>query len=147
MINETTYPAAGWLLGHGLWYDTDLHTDSDGEGVNLLMAYALDLNPHQNLQASLPVPVVSETTLSLNFHSAAPSLTYRAETSTDLTNWTTVGVTQSAPGPARTQHRHHPPRRPQPLPAPDRRRLNIRVKCVTAARVSLCLHWQHNSMP
>ncbi len=99
MINETTYPAAAWLLEHGLWHDTGLHTDSDGDGVDLLMAYALNLNPHQNLQASLPVPVLSESTLSLNFHATAPGVIYRAETSTDLTNWTTAGITQSAPGP------------------------------------------------
>lgn len=61
--------------------------------------YAPDLDPRRHLQASLPAPVVSETTLSLNFHATAPGLTYRAETSNDLTNWTTTGVTQSAPAP------------------------------------------------
>jgi hypothetical protein len=99
MIDETNHPAAAWLLEHGLWYDTDLHTDSDGDGVDLLMAYALDLDPRQNLAASLPIPVLGETTLSLNFHATAPGITYRAKTSTDLTNWTTTGVSQSAPGP------------------------------------------------
>ena len=33
------------------------------------------------------------------FHATTPGLAYRAETSTDLTHWTTAGVTQSAPGP------------------------------------------------
>ncbi len=99
MVDEATYPAASWLLAHGLWYDTDLHQDPDGDGVDLLMAYALDLDPNLNLQASLPVPVKDGNTLSLSFHATSPGITYRAETSADLTNWTTTGVTQSAPGP------------------------------------------------
>ena len=45
VINETTYPAASWLLEGGLWYDTDLHHDPDGDGVPLLTAYALGLDP------------------------------------------------------------------------------------------------------
>ena len=98
MINEATYPAASWLLAHGLSYDTDLHQDPDGDGVTLLMAYALDLDPRHNLQGSLPVPVLDGSTLSLSFHATSPGITYRVETSTDLTHWTTTGVTQSAPG-------------------------------------------------
>ena len=84
MINETTYPAASWLLAHGLWYDTDLQQDTDGDGVNLLMAYALDLDPRLNLRGSLPAPVLGPVTLSLSFHGTSPGITYQVETSTDL---------------------------------------------------------------
>ena len=93
------YPAASWLLAHGLWYDTNLHQDPDGDGVDLLMACALNLDPNINLQASLPVPVRNGSTLSLSFHATTPGITYKVETSTDLTTWTTTGVTQTAPGP------------------------------------------------
>ena len=99
MINEATYPAASWLLAHGLWYDTGLHQDTDGDGVDLLMAYALDLDPGINLQGSLPVPVRIGNTLSLSFHATSPGITYKVETSTDLHEWKLKGVTQSAPGP------------------------------------------------
>jgi hypothetical protein len=98
MIDEATYPAASWLLAHGLWYDTDLHADPDGDGVGLLMAYALNLDPRLNLQSSLPAPVLSADTLSLSFHATSPGITYKVETSTDLQHWTSQGVTQSAPG-------------------------------------------------
>ena len=98
MINEATYPTASWLLEHGLWYDTDLHDDPDGDGVSLLMAYALDLDPRLNLRGSLPEPVLDGNSLSLSFHATSPGITYRVETSTDLTHWTTNGVTQSVPG-------------------------------------------------
>ncbi len=93
------YPAASWLLAHDLWYDTDLHQDPDGDGVDMLMAYALDLDPSLNLQASLPVPILDGNTLSLTFHATSPGITYKVETSTDLQTWKIKGVTQSAPGP------------------------------------------------
>lgn len=99
MINEATYPAASWLLAHDLWYNTSLHQDPDGDGVDLLLAYALNLDPRLNLQSSLPVAVHGANTLSLSFHETSPGITYHVETSTDLQNWSTAGVTQSLPGP------------------------------------------------
>ena len=47
----------------------------------------------------MPVPVLIENALSLNFHATTPVLACRAVTSTDLTHWPTAGVTESAPGP------------------------------------------------
>ena len=99
MINETTYPAARWLMNYGLRHDTGLHTDPDVDGVDLRMAWALKLDPSFPQQNQLPVPVLNGNTLSLGFHASTPGFTYRAETSTDLVKWTTTGVTQSAPGP------------------------------------------------
>ena len=98
-INETTYPAAAWLLGHGLWYDTALQNDPDGDGVDLFLTWALNLDPTRPQQSQMPAPVLTANTLSLTFSATRPGLIYRAETSTDLTQWTTAGVTQSAPGP------------------------------------------------
>lgn len=43
--------------------------------------------------------MLTDATLSLDFQATTPGITYRAETSTDLTDWTTAGVTQSSPGP------------------------------------------------
>ena len=98
-INEPTWPAAAWLLEHGLWYHTGLNTDPDGDGVDLRMGWALKLDPRTNQASQVPVPVLNGNSLSLSFHASTPGFTYRAETSTDLVNWTTTGVTQSAPGP------------------------------------------------
>ena len=89
LIDPSSHPAATWLLGHGLPYDADLHHDLNGDGVSLLMAYALDLDPNQRLQNHLPVPVLNEGALSISFHAAAPGITYTVETSTDLRTWTT----------------------------------------------------------
>lgn len=97
-IDEATYPAASWLLTHGLGYDSQLNEDPDGDGVNLLTAYALNLDPRLNLQGRLPAPALGEDSLSLSFHASSPGITYRVETSTNLAEWSTTGVTQSAPG-------------------------------------------------
>ena len=99
MIDETAYPAAPWLLRYGFAYDTDLHQDTSGDGVSLLMAYALELDPNLNLRGSLPVPVLGADTLRMSFYSASPGITYSVETSTDRRGWTTEGVTLSDPDP------------------------------------------------
>lgn len=90
-------PLAPWLAIQGLPFNSNLYADANGDGVNLLMAYALDLDPAQNLSGSLPQPVFSESSMSLSFYSGSPGITYVVKTCDDLTDWTTVGVSLSAP--------------------------------------------------
>lgn len=99
MIDRTVHPAAEWLLTHSLPYNANLQDDPNGDGVNLLLAYALNLNPALNLPASLPVPEPGSEGITLSFHGISPGIAYRAETSTDLLRWTEEGVVVSAPGP------------------------------------------------
>ena len=96
-INPAVWPAATWLLVHGLPYNTNLQQDPDGDGVSLLMAYALNLDPRQNLRSRLPSPVLGEDSLSIRYYAAAPGIAYRVETSSNLTQWTTTDVTLSTP--------------------------------------------------
>ncbi|MGI9243892.1 MAG: hypothetical protein ACR2RV_24055 [Verrucomicrobiales bacterium] len=95
---EHTAPAATWLTGHRFCNDTNLQQGLKGDGVPLLMAYALDLDPNLNLLGSLPLPVVSEDSLSISHYAAADGITYTVQTSTDLRAWTTDGVTLSEIG-------------------------------------------------
>ncbi len=82
-------PASLWLVDHGFAHDTNLGKDPNGDGVSLLMAYALDLDPRQDLSGSLPVPYLdSEGRLSMNFRATASGIAYRVESSTDLQHWT-----------------------------------------------------------
>ena len=98
-IDDIARPATAWLLSHQLPHAANLSEDPDGDGVSLRMAYALNLNPLLNLQNALPAPVVTATDLNLSFYGASRGITYQVETSTDLTSWTTQGVTLSAVGP------------------------------------------------
>jgi hypothetical protein len=98
MLDEMPSSSGIWLLTHDLPHDTDLNQDLNGDGVDLLMAYALVLDPH-NALAGMPVPILGPGTLSMTFHGAAQGVTYGAETSTDLQNWGSDGVTLSAPDP------------------------------------------------
>ena len=86
-----------WLILNGLPVDSDLLSDTNQDGVSLLMAYALDLDPSKNLSGSLPKPVLGASQLGLSFYSGAPGITYKVVTSTDLVNWTPIGVSVSAP--------------------------------------------------
>ncbi len=95
MLDEVTHPAAPWLVSHGLPHDTNLHQDLNGDGVSLLMAYALNLDPKENLKGRMPEPMVGATSLGLSFHAVAPGISYLVETSTDLQSWTTDGVNWS----------------------------------------------------
>lgn len=97
MISEATAPTSLWLLENSFRHDTSLDEDLDGDGVSLLMAYALKLDPNSNLRSALPAPTINGSQLRLTFFGARPDLTYTVETSTDLENWTSSGVTLSEP--------------------------------------------------
>lgn len=96
-IDLAATPAATWLIENGLPHDANLDQDLNRDGVNLLMAYALNFDPNQNLRQHLPVPVVDGSTLTMTFHGTTPGITYIVETSTDLQNWTATGVTMGEP--------------------------------------------------
>ncbi len=95
MIDETIHPAASWLINYGKNHDSDLSQDDNGDGINLLTAYALDLNPHKHLAGNMPRPIVSDLDLQINFYATSAGITYRVETSQDLKTWTTQGITLS----------------------------------------------------
>ena len=88
---------ASWLFANGLPYNADMQSDPNGDGVNLLMAYALKLDPNQNLAGSMPKPVIAGNQMSLTFYSGSEGVIYTVEVSTDLKVWSTAGVTFSAP--------------------------------------------------
>jgi hypothetical protein len=90
-------PIEPWLLSFGFAYNTDPLTDPNSDGVSLLMAYALNLNPTLNLTSSLPQPMLTPGQMSLTFYGGSAGVVYFVETSTDLHNWTTTGVTISGP--------------------------------------------------
>ena len=99
-IDVAVQPAAPWLLHHGFPPTTSLAADPDRDRVDLLSAYAFNLDPHRNSGGSLPVPIVLPTTIELPFHSASPGIAYRAETSGNLIDWTANGVSLSDPDPS-----------------------------------------------
>lgn len=92
-------PAAfiGWLTQNGFAPGAVTSSDPDGDGVSLLMAYALGLDPKLNLAGSLPKPVLGEDSLSLTFQGNSEGIIYAAEASEDMQIWTSEGVTLSGP--------------------------------------------------
>ncbi|MEY3897945.1 MAG: hypothetical protein RLZZ214_3466 [Verrucomicrobiota bacterium] len=84
-----------WLLGYNLPLNSDLTSDANGDGVSLLMAYALNLDPGQYLGGSSPQPVMTAEEMSMSFYAGAGGVTYVVETSPDLVSWGTEGVSYS----------------------------------------------------
>ena len=104
MLDRAPDEKETWLLGHGLPLTTDLGEDHNGDGVSLLMAYALDLDPNQQLQGRMPVPVVDGSSLALTFREARPdTVSYTVETSVDMVTWTPL-ITVAASGTGITTH-------------------------------------------
>lgn len=95
MTAQDVYNA--WLTSYNLPINSDPLLDSNHDGVNLLMAFALDLNPSLNLSESMPKPVLENNQLSISYFAGRPGVTYNVLTSTDLDHWSSVGVTISAP--------------------------------------------------
>ena len=90
-------PFAPWLLSKGFAYNADLQTAPNGDGLPLLMAYALNLDPTRNQSRNIPRPVLSGSNLSLTYYAGSEGVTYSVETSTDLQNWDTTEVSLSGP--------------------------------------------------
>ncbi len=88
-------PVFNWLLAKGLPGNSNLQSDMNGDGINLLMAYALNLEP--NAFSSPPQPVLDGNQMSLSFHAGVAGVTYTVKCSEDMQNWSTTGVTLSDP--------------------------------------------------
>ena len=105
VINAGTFsPLTIWFISNGLstvsnglFSSPNLQSTPNGDGVNLLMAYALNLNPTQNQSARLPKPVFSGNQLKLTFYAGNKDVTYSVEASPDLKSWSTSGVTLTEP--------------------------------------------------
>ncbi len=90
------YPATPWFMDNGLDpVSGDLNQDVNGDGVTLLMAYALNLDPSLDLSGSLPKPVIGSDTMSMAYYAITPGIVYTVETSEDLETWTSSGITFS----------------------------------------------------
>ncbi len=89
------YPATSWFMDGGLDPAADLDQDVNGDGVTLLTAYALNLDPSLDLSGRLPQAEVAADAMGMTYYAASPGITYILETSTDLEAWTATGVSVS----------------------------------------------------
>ena len=99
-INLGEKDIVDWLASYGYAYDTNLLSDPNNDGVPLLMAYSLNLDPKSNLSSAMPNSTLSEGVLSMTFYGGRQGVTYVVETSNNLRDWTSIGVSISAPNAA-----------------------------------------------
>ncbi len=86
-----------WLVFNGFSPDAPMFSDPNGDGISLLMAYALNLDPDLKLAGSMPQPVQEGSQLRMSFPGNRSDIIYKVETSTDLKVWTTSRFTRSLP--------------------------------------------------
>ena len=97
-VNAGVYsPVTPWLISKGISYNANVQSAPRGDGVSLLMAYALNLDPTRNQSAFLPKPIVTGGQMKLTFYAGSAGITYSVEASPDLKSWSTSGVTVSGP--------------------------------------------------
>jgi DUF1680 family protein len=90
-------PYAQWLVANSFSPSTPSNADPDNDGVPILTAYALGLDPRLNPAASMPRPYFSSGGLSLSFWGGRDDVLYSAEQSNDLKIWQSAGVIVSPP--------------------------------------------------
>jgi hypothetical protein len=96
-VSDIDMPIVTWLLENGYPYNANLDSELDQNGISLRVAYAFNLKKGQNLETALPQPKLGLHTLSISFFGGAENVTYLVETSSDLVNWSSRGVTQRPP--------------------------------------------------
>ena len=97
-VNAGVYsPVTPWLISKGIPYNANVLSAPRGDGVTLLMAYALNLDPTRNQSSLLPAPVFTGGQMKLTFYAGSAGITYSVEASPDLKSWSTSGVTITGP--------------------------------------------------
>ena len=91
-INRAIYPAAEWLLGYNLPYNTNLNTDVSGDNIDLLMEYALDLVPSDDNSGNTSRRELSGGEMAITFNALRDNMIYTVDQSTDLQTWPTNGI-------------------------------------------------------
>jgi hypothetical protein len=76
-----------------------MQSDPNGDGVSLMMAFALDGDPNLNLRHLLPTTNVEPDAIRLTYYAGNPEISYLIQSSTDLRIWSADGISISAPDP------------------------------------------------
>lgn len=90
-------PLKPWLLRNGYASETDVSSDQNGDGVPLLIEYALRLDPKISNGGNVPLPVVNSNSIDYTYYSLANGITYTAEVSRALNEWSTQGISMTGP--------------------------------------------------
>ena len=106
LVGTNSYPAVNmglsspvipWLLSKGLPHNADLQSTPNGDGITLLMKYALNLDPCRNQSGRLPQFAVAGNQMRLTYYAGSAGVAYTVQHSIDLQTWISSGVTVSLP--------------------------------------------------
>jgi uncharacterized delta-60 repeat protein len=90
---------AAWKSALQIPAEADENSDADGDGVRLLVEYALGMNPVVPDVSALPKGVMTEDEISISFTPLRGTVDYVVEWSDDLVEWDTEGLVTSGTAP------------------------------------------------
>jgi uncharacterized delta-60 repeat protein len=94
-VTISTYtPFQQWKLEQGFSLAESAAADADEDGIALAVEYALALDPRVADRAGVPIGQVFGDVLALSYRRLRSDLLYSVEASTDLENWSALGVSQ-----------------------------------------------------
>jgi Domain of unknown function (DUF5122) beta-propeller len=85
-----------WKLDRNFPVDSLDSFDGDGDGVGLFLEYALGLDPSAADNGQIPGAQMFGGILAMNYLRFRPELGYVVEASTNLVNWSNLGVNQGS---------------------------------------------------
>ncbi|MEO6785913.1 MAG: fibronectin type III domain-containing protein, partial [Chthoniobacteraceae bacterium] len=85
-----------WKVNNGYSVTEPDTSDADGDGIPLILEYALGTNPNVADQNALPVGQALNGVMALSYRRYRSDVTYTVEASTDLVNWSGTGVNQGS---------------------------------------------------
>ena len=95
-IYAAAYPAAEWLVNLGYNPLTDINEDISSDGVPLIVEYGLNLDPTANNSDALPSVEINSSNAEMTYYAGASGVLYEIEQSSNLSDWSTSGVTLSS---------------------------------------------------
>jgi hypothetical protein len=105
VIDVTIYPAAEWLLRHGMHFRTSLTDSENRYGKPLLPQYSFNKSP---MESTAPVMFEQEGLMRVGYYGEREYIKYTVETSLDLNAWSSEGImteVASIPGISRMAYR------------------------------------------
>lgn len=97
---DTTDPGiANWRKLSTIPAEASMSDDLNGDAVSLLMAYALNLNPDEQLTGKMPQGELYSITdsFSISYFAGRTDISYTVECSPDLSAWSTIGISHTLP--------------------------------------------------
>jgi hypothetical protein len=96
-VDTVAYPHWVWLHENTLSPFSHMLSDFNGDGIPLLLSYALGFDPNNDLSGAMPSPLIEGDSLSFEFRQLRDDINYTVLSSEGLESWNDDAVMLSIP--------------------------------------------------